>query len=112
MKKVLDAYIIVGALEHFGPICGKKYVRKTALNKHELNVHGHVSASEQIPAIDQEREDHVYNYTHQLQILLLLLHNQDNAIHLGDGGRLIQLYKLFYLYFKVSNCPEYAYGNP
>ena len=58
-----------------------------------------------------EDEDHVYNYTRLLLILLLLLHNHDNAIRLGDGARLIRLYKFFYLYFKVSHCPKYAYGT-
>jgi hypothetical protein len=75
-------------------ICGKKYVRKRALKNHKEKVHQETSA-ELEPNIDKEDEDHVYNYTRLLLILLLLLHNHDNAILLGDGTRLLRLYKLF-----------------
>ena len=91
-------------------ICGKQYVRKGALKRHREKVHQETT-TELEPTIDKEDEDHVYNYTRLLLILLLLLHNHDNAIRLGDGARLIRLYKFFYLYFKVSHCPKYAYGT-
>ena len=168
MKKVLHAYLIVGAMEHFGlqsvdgkptqntytglesdkdtkknyvqktvqdfiyshvitavsevkekesrivtlqcHICGKQYVRKGALKRHREKVHQETT-TELEPTVDKEDEDHVYNYTRLLLILLLLLRNHDNAIRLGDGARLIRLYKFFYLYFKVSHCPKYAYGT-
>ena len=168
MKNVLDAYLVVGAMKHFGllsvdgkptentyagvesdndmkkdyilktiqefiyshvitavpeakekeprtatlvcHICGKKYVRKGALKKHTEKAHQVITA-ELEPTINKEDEDHVYNYTRLLLILLLLLHNHDNAIRLGDGARVLRLYKFFYLYFKVSHCPKYAYGT-
>jgi hypothetical protein len=56
----------------------------------------------------KEKQDHLYNYTHQLLILLLLRANHNDAIKLGDGARLIRLYKYFMLFFKVSKCPKYA----
>ena len=160
LDKVLDAYLIVGALEDFGmksvddepstnqneglasnsdeksyvlntitkfveehvvhqipevstptetkqlqcQICGKKYVRPHALQAHEKKIH----AIEVLPTPEQPKQDHLYNYTHQLLIMLLLRANHDDAIKLGDGARVIRLYKYFMLFFKVSkicNCP-------
>ena len=163
-NKVLDSYLIVGALEHHGmqsvnselttnqydglptdtegkkqhvlsvirnfveqhvvnqvpelsmlaPVsndltcrfCGKKYVQLPSLRKHEERKHGFTpdapgDAEDQSP-------DKIYNYTHQVLILLLLRLNHNDAINLGDGNRIIRLYKFFCLYFKVSNCPKYA----
>jgi hypothetical protein len=88
--------------------CGKQYVRPTWLRKHEEREHGHnINTSD----TDQNSEDKVYNYTHQVLVLLLLQMNHNDAINIGDGGRVIRLYKFFYLYFKISNCPKYAYAT-
>ena len=58
----------------------------------------------------QGEEDKVKNYTHQLLVMLLLRLNHNDAIKLADGPRLIRIYKYFCLYFKVSNCPKYAFA--
>ena len=162
LNKTLDAYLIVGALEHFGmksvddqpsknqykhyasncdektyiintitkfiedhvvhqipeanihstpenlqcKICGKKYVRIHALQKHERKNHDIEEVLE--PASTEPTQDHLYNYTHQLLILLLLRESHNDAIKLGDGARVLRLYKYFMLFFKVSSCPKYA----
>jgi L1 cell adhesion molecule like protein len=91
--------------------CGKKYVRPTCLKKHEEKEHGHLDTSHTSDIEQNTSEDKVYNYTHQVLVLLLLQMNHNNAINLGDGERVIRLYKFFYLYFKISNCPKYAYAT-
>lgn len=37
--------------------------------------------------------------------------NHNNAIHLGDGERVMKLMKFICLYFKIFGCPKYAYGT-
>ena len=87
--------------------CGKSYIRPHALRNHEQEKHGITPASSSA-SHSSEGEDRIYNYTHQLLVLLLLRANHNNAIKLGDGQRLLRLYKYFMLFFKVSSCPKYA----
>ena len=87
-------------------VCGKKYVCIHALQKHEKKNHGIEEVLE--PASTEPTQDHLYNYTHQLLILLLLRENHSDAIKLGDGARVLRLYKYFMLFFKVSSCRKYA----
>ena len=90
--------------------CGKRYVCQGYLRRHEQKEHGHVdeAAKSTGPTIEQ---DHIYNYTRQVLVLLLMRLNHNNAISLGDGGRVIHIYKFFYLFFKISKCPKYAFAT-
>ena len=89
--------------------CGRRYIRPHALRNHEREKHGITTTSTSI-SISCEGQDHVYNYTHQLLVLLLLRANHNDAIKLGDGGRVLRLYKYFMLFFKTSKCPKYAFA--
>ena len=40
--------------------------------------------------------------------MLLLRENHNDAIRLGDGERVVRLYKVYTLFFKISKCPKYA----
>ncbi len=88
--------------------CGKKYVRRSYINKHEQKEHGHLE-DDQESTNTITKQDHIYNYTRQVLVLLLLRMNHNNAITLGDGGRVVRTYKFFYLLYKISGCPKYAY---
>lgn len=98
-------------------VCNKKYIRPHALRQHEEKVHGlqqnsNYNTNPFNPASEQAKEqDMVYNYTHQTLALLLLRLDHNNAIKLGDGERVLRLYKFFCLYFKVSKCPKYAIAS-
>lgn len=158
LDKFLDAYLIVGALDHFGMpsldaeptvnlfdglvtdtaakkafilktaqsfvhkhvmneipqltsnaptsselrcrYCGKTYIRPSYLKQHEEKQHGHVSQAP-VQATSTAKEDFVYNYTHNVLVLLLLRKNHNDAIHLGDGARVVSLYKFFYLFYNM-----------
>ena len=89
--------------------CGKRYIRPHALRNHEREKHGITTTSTSI-SISCEGQDHIYNYSHQLLVLLLLRANHNDAIKLGDGGRVLRLYKYFMLFFKISKCPKYAFA--
>jgi hypothetical protein len=82
--------------------CGKKYARPTYLKKHEEQKHG--LRSEHSPEITGKSkiEDGIYNYTYNVLVLLLLRANHNDAIHLGDGKRVIDVYKFFYLFTRYQ----------
>ena len=86
--------------------CGRRYIQVPALRKHEEKKHQFKPAK--VRNNDDHSPDKVYNYTHQVLVLMLLRLNHNDAINFGDGERIIRLYKFFCLYFKVSNCPKYA----
>lgn len=90
--------------------CGKKYQRPTYFKKHQEKEHGHVS-EDSPETVCKSKEDMVYNYTHNVLVLLLLRANHNDAIHLGDGKQVVGLYKFFYLFYKISNCPKYAFAT-
>jgi hypothetical protein len=98
-------------------VCGKPYKRLSALKKHEEEKHD-IREEHDIGEMQRHfpnekvqcEEDKVKNYTHQLLVMLLLRFNHNDAIKLGDGPRLIRIYKYFCLYFKVSRCPKYAFA--
>ena len=115
----LDEHVVynVPELSHTAPtsndlkcrVCQKAYKRPTALKKHEEEKHG-IMEAEQLASEQSLKDDKVRNYTHQLLLMLLLRLDHNDAIKYGDGDRVIRLYKYFCLYFKVSNCPKYAFA--
>ena len=86
--------------------CGRRYIQVPALRKHEEKKRQFKLAK--VRNDDDHSPDKVYNYTHQVLVLMLLRLNHNDAINFGDGERIIRLYKFFCSYFKVSNCPKYA----
>ena len=92
-------------------VCGKAYKRPSALRKHEEKEHDIKEPERQFSDKEpQAKEDKVKNYTHQLLVMLLLGLNHNDAIKLADGPHLVRIYRYFCLYFKVSNCPKYAFA--
>ena len=96
-------------------VCGKKYKQVSTLEKHLSQVHGLVeeeSGSNNDTTTDHETkdEDYVLNYTKLSLTLGLLKLNHDDAIHMGDGERIMRLDKVFYMFYKAFNCTKYAYG--
>ena len=89
--------------------CGKRYKRQAYLHKHEREKHGQPGPSDlDTQQTVSQKEDKVFNYTHNLLVLLLLRENHNDAIRLGDGERVVRLYKFYTLFFKISKCPKYA----
>ena len=70
--------------------CGKKYVGRSYLNKHEEKEHGHIEDTQESTNMITWVQDHIYNYTRQVLVVLLLRINHNNAISLGDGGRVVR----------------------
>ena len=91
-----------------GRVCQKVYKTPTASKKHEEEKHG-IMEAEQLASEQSHKDDKVQNYTYQLLLMLLLRLDHNDAIKYGDGDHVIRLYKYFCLYFKVSNCPKYAF---
>ena len=122
IKEVLEGFVSQHVLpdmstvapppsSHHCDMCGRTFVRAGNLHRHKRIVH-HMPEGEAVgPAEGTCEPDYLYNYTKCCLTLGLIKMNQDNAIKYGDGARLVRLYKLMYLYYKVSNCPKYAYGT-
>ena len=68
-----------------------------ALRNHEREKHG-IIPPRNSTSISHDGEDQISNYTHQLLVLLLLRANHNDAIKLGDGERVIRLYKYFVVF--------------
>ncbi|XP_070546984.1 uncharacterized protein [Ptychodera flava] len=94
--------------------CEQEFVQPVSLKQHEQF---HIQFAEDIQPYSTSTgtvhftQDKVFNYTHTTLMLCLLRRNHDNAIHMGDGARIVRLYKYFLLFYKVSGCPKYAYAT-
>jgi L1 cell adhesion molecule like protein len=101
-------------LELNGPfkcdVCDKVYQLHAAFIRHQRKIHNinfdSRSSSEQtIPD-----EDHVYNYGCVTISLGLLLRNFHDAVHEGDGNRIVRVWKFLLLLFRGYNKTKYAYA--
>lgn len=98
--------------------CNKIYRKKTALRKHEANVHQHFDPSFNQTAngttsLEQQlssSDDFVLKYTKLTITLGLLYLNQRDSISMGDGERIMRINHFLCLYYKLRNCPKYAHG--
>lgn len=90
--------------------CNRRYLRPSALRNHEEREHGFEAVQSNPTSQTNARsdEDRVYNYTRQALLLLLLRMDHEDAIKLADRERVLRLYKLFCLFYKMSSCPKYA----
>ena len=84
-------------------MCGKKYKQASTLKKH-------LSQSETIKHHGTTDEDRVLNYSKLSLTLGLLKLNYDDAIRMGDGGRIIRLDKVFYLFYKALTAANMHMG--
>ena len=121
--------IDVDPLPNYGPqsiaqICrfcqldfGKQVQR---LRKHEHTVHGQPDPKyDEGTGKPQEtirkskpntEEDMVLEYTKLSLTLGLLRLNHNDAINLGDGGRIMLVNQYLYLLYRNFGCPKYAFG--
>lgn len=94
------------------PYCAKEYKRPSALRRHEHKEHGHPDPK-YVPANDVElhqENSSVFTYTKQAITLMLLRLEHDDALHMGDGERIMRVNNYLMLLYKASKCPKYAYG--
>eukprot|EP00112_Aurelia_sp_Birch-Aquarium-sp1_P016473 Seg3738.2 transcript_id=Seg3738.2/GoldUCD/mRNA.D3Y31 product="hypothetical protein" protein_id=Seg3738.2/GoldUCD/D3Y31 len=86
--------------------CGKLYKRIKSYRKHIADKH-----SEQLPSTSQgqQQEDGALNYTCNALALGLLAKDFVSARKMGDGKRIIRLYKFLLLYFKLESRSKYSY---
>ncbi|CAG2190496.1 unnamed protein product [Mytilus edulis] len=96
--------------------CGKKYKQPHSLRKHESSIHGHYDplfAKEKVSSgKDNENEsDGVSAYTKLVLTLGLLRMDHNDAIHMGDGSRMLRIDQFLVLYYKYCHCTKYAFGT-
>lgn len=97
--------------------CQKLYKRKKCRKTHELKVHNEnyeidtdVASSDVLKKEENHpTEDHVNKYAKACLTFNLFLREMNDAIREGDGGRVIELYKIALLYFKCYHHTKYAF---
>ena len=95
--------------------CNKLYKKIKPLRKHEANVHGledplYMTTGTTPPTKSKTECDGILNYTRLCLFLGLLRLNHNDAIHMGDGQRILERNMYLYLLYKYNNCPKYSYG--
>ncbi|VDI25295.1 Hypothetical predicted protein [Mytilus galloprovincialis] len=96
--------------------CGKKYKQPHSLRKHESSIHGHYDplfAKEKVSSgkYNENESDGVSAYTKLVLTLGLLRMDHNDAIHMGDGSRMLKIDQFLVLYYKYCHCTKYAFGT-
>lgn len=93
--------------------CPKVYKTKKGLQRHTLTKHSLETAATAQQTTSQVAEgsqsDAVFNYARCSLGMCMVAMNFVDARRLGDGKRLIRMYKYFLLHFKASGKQKYSY---
>ena len=127
-KSFVQSYTLpdVPSLPTYGPqsntlmcrYCNKMYKQRAALRRHEAQVHNHYdplyqnanTQTSELTEMDTSAVDGIYNYTRLCLTLGLFRLNHNDAIHMGDGERIMRINNFLFLYYKSCGCTKYAYG--
>lgn len=100
------------------PACNKAYKYKACMEKHIKKLHPRyktveLAASENATSKSStkdgdEKVDTQYNYACVTLMHGLLLRNMDDAVHEGDGDRILRLYKFLLLQYKMGKHKNYS----
>ena len=90
-------------------ICGKVYMNAVNLQKHMRQKHKFESFKEDSTSAPSSEEDNLQRYTIVSLVLGLIVLDFNDARKMGDGERLIRLYKLILLLFKIDGRTKYSY---
>ena len=117
---------VIPSLPDYGPqnnsvkcrYCTKQYRKPKALRRHEATIHGHQdplynpdhSDNRDSSSQHSQEEDRVRNYSQLILTLGLLRLDHNDAIHMGDGERIMVINQFLMMYYKACHCPKYAYG--
>ncbi|XP_071796288.1 uncharacterized protein [Asterias amurensis] len=94
--------------------CDKSYKTKKGLQRHIRDKHSTIKSARttttsQHSSDDSTVQDHVFNYTRCALSMGLLALDFTDARRLGDGERLMIIYKHLLLHFKAGGKPKYSY---
>jgi hypothetical protein len=87
--------------------CKKKYMQEKAFKNHMSKKHPRQSLTES--ASSDSSDDFVYRYSCSALCLGLLALDFNDARKLGDGNRIIKLYKFLFLLFRFDGRTKYAF---
>ena len=96
--------------------CNKLYKQTAALRRHEALKHSHFDPlynknnSKPSTTGSDNSQDRIFNYTKIFLTLGLLRLDHNDAIHLGDGERIMRIDNFLLLYYMATQCTEYMYG--
>ena len=118
LSKIVDQYVIPSSdeLSTQAPQfqcshCRKSYKTKRGLQKHTKASHTVLlsALTSQQSLVENTQQDDVFNYVRCAASMGLLALNFMDARRLGDGERVLQIYKYLLLHFKAAGKPKYSF---
>ncbi len=91
------------------PNCRKTYVTQRGLKNHMKSKHLGVHQPPPEKQALAPDKDALFNYTRTALSLCMLAYDFTDARQMGDGERLMRLYKFLLLHFKAAKKPKYSY---
>ena len=91
------------------PNCTKTYTTQRGLKNHMRNVHPGIQQPAQQTKGLSPHKDALFNYSRTALSLGMLVYDFNDARQMGDGDRIIRLYKFLLLHFKAAKKPKYSY---
>lgn len=91
------------------PNCRKTYVTQRGLKNHMKSKHPGVQQPPPEKQALAPDKDALFNYTRTALSLCMLAYDFTDARQMGDGERLMRLYKFLLLHFKAAKKPKYSY---
>ena len=117
LSQLIDNYVIphVSEINHDVPQfkcarCPKVYKTKNGLQRHIRSKHPFQAAAPlQQPDTEDTQRDSLFNYARCGLSMSLVVLNFVDARRMGDGKRLMRMYKYMLLHFKASGKQKYSY---
>lgn len=118
MNALLDQYVVpaMDELSSQAPqfqctYCPKNYKSKNGLRRHITSKHGAQQGKSRSTTSSEAStdQDHLFNYARSAVSMGLLAMNFTDARRLGDGERLMRIYKFLLLHFKAAGKTKYSF---
>lgn len=91
------------------PSCIKTYKTKNGLKSHMKKMHPGIQEPARKENTLPADKDALFNYTRTALSLSMLAYDFNDARKMGDGDRIMRLYKFMLLHFKAAKKPKYSY---
>ena len=91
------------------PNCKKTYITQRGLQNHMKNIHPGIQEPARPKPGMPPQKDAVFNYSRTALSMGMLAYDFTDARQMGDGDRIIRLYKFMLVHFKAANKPKYSY---
>lgn len=118
LNEIIDKFVIphMSEVRHDVPqfkctLCPKVFKTKNGLHKHIRSKHSFSAAAPNPQPLQPEdtQSDSIFNYARCATSMCLVALNFADARRMGDGERILRMYKYFLLHFKANGKQKYSY---